>query len=339
MSHTYKLSRRIARLRAPLAAALVLSLGLAACDGGDSLNPDDSTAPGVLEDGSAANPLAAIEEDSPVPDEAVPIELAAAVREADAVSFSGGIPMGTFAQPTSTIGSLYNGALQNNWPEYLVKELAALKSRGGKVVLTFTGTEKYFRDADGHFSLTKWKARVDRFKGVNFSSYVTDGTIIGHYLIDEPNDPANWNGRPVPASTVEEMARYSKQLWPSLTTIVRVDPGYLAYNHRYLDAAWAQYVNRKGSASDYIRRNVSDAQARGLALITGMNILKGGPNGSRMTATQIRDWGSTLLGSSYPCAFISWQYNSSDLSTSSVKSAMGVLRDRAENRATKSCRG
>jgi hypothetical protein len=251
-----------------------------------------------------------------------------------ATTFRGGIPMGTFAQPTSTIGSLYNGALRNIWPEYLKKELAAIRSRGGRVVLTFSGNERHYKSG-GRFDLGKWKARVSRYRNIDIASYINDGTIIGHYLIDEPNDPENW-GRPVPPSTLEEMAKYSKQLWPNLTTIVRVEPGYLNYTHRSLNVAWAQYVYRKGSASDYIQRNVANASRRGLGLVVGLNILKGGPGGRRMTASQISTWGTTLLNSSYPCAFISWQYNST-LTTSAMRSAMDVLRRRAQSRSTKRC--
>jgi hypothetical protein len=65
----------------------------------------------------------------------------------------------------------------------------------------------------------------------------------------------------------------------------------------------------------------------------------GNPNGTRMTASEVESWGSTLLSSSYPCAFISWQYNSSYLSSSGILAAMSALRRKAESRGTKSCRG
>jgi hypothetical protein len=244
--------------------------------------------------------------------------------------------MGVYHLSSSSFGSLYNGAMHTVSPSSLLSDLAAAKSHGGKLAVDFSGNEKYYKDASGNFSLSMWKARVARFKNIDFGSYVKDGTIIAHYLIDEPNDPTNWNGHPVSASTVEQMAAYSKQLWPGMATVARVDATYLNYNHVYLDGAWAQYVYRKGSASDYIQRNVDAAKARGLALITGMNILSGGPNGSRMTATQVKDWGSTLLSSSYPCAFITWKW-SDYYTTSGMKTAMSTLRSKAQNRPLKSC--
>jgi len=124
-----------------------------------------------------------------------------------------------------------------------------------------------------------------------------------------------------------------------MVTIVRVAPSYFRNRRpRYLDAAWAQYVTRKGTAPDFIRRNVADAQRSGLGLVVGLNISKGGPNRSRLSASQVKSFGSALLNSSYPCAFISWQYESY-LSTGSMKDAMRMLRGKAQNRSSRSCRG
>ncbi|MFL5495788.1 MAG: hypothetical protein ACJ8DC_15505, partial [Gemmatimonadales bacterium] len=77
---------------------------------------------------------------------------------------------------------------------------------------------------------------------------------------------------------------------------------------------------------------------RGLQLVIGMNLLNGGPNGSRMSASEVKSWGTTLLNNSYSCAFISWTYDDNYLSNSSVKDAMDALRNKAENHSSKSCR-
>jgi hypothetical protein len=315
MTHIVEFARRATRFRAALFVALATVFS--ACDATDRL--------------TSASDLA----DTPEPTATTPTDASLAL------AFRGGIPMGYYALPTSQFGSDYNGALRNIWPDGLNRELAAIKARGGRVVLMMAGNERHYKDGSRHFSLTKWKERVNRFRRVNFSQYIKDGTIIAHYLIDEPNDPHNWGGRPIPGSTVEEMARYSKQLWPSMPTVVRTEPSYLiktGRGYRYLDAAWAQYVTRKGTPSDYIRRNVADAQRAGLALITGLNVSMGGPRGSRMSASLIKSAGSTLLNSSYPCAFISWKYESY-ATTSSVREAMRYLRNKAQSRASKSCRG
>jgi hypothetical protein len=317
MTYSFNLSRRITRLRAPMLAGLLVAAG--ACDGGSPLDPQESLP--AVGTGSGAQP-------------------ASAGDPSLSTSFSGGIPFGTFALPTSWFGSRYNGAMRNIAPSYLRNELAGIKARGGKVVLMLAGNPRYYKDGSGHFSLDKWKARVARFRNVNFDSYISDGTIIGHYMLDEPTDPTNWNGSTVSGSTLEAMARYSKGIWPGMATVVRAEPGLIKWsqNYHYLDAAWAQYLYRKGDAGDYIRQQVRDAQNMGLQLIIGMNVINGSPSKGRMSASEVRDWGSTLLSNSYPCAFISWQYNSTYLNTSSIEDAMSYLRNKAENRSTKSCR-
>jgi hypothetical protein len=326
MTHSFKLSRRIARLRAPILVTVLL--GFAGCDNADPLNPDTSADPTSLaEEAAGPNEVGA-----------APVEAAEPVAS---LTYSGGIPFGTFQHPHSEFNSVYNGAMQTNGPQLLMSDLKQVKARGAKVVLMFVGSESNYKDGSGHFSLTKWKQRVNRFKGVNFSSYIKDGTIIGHYLIDEPHDAYNWAGRPISPATLEEMAKYSKSIWPSMATVVRVEPSYLrGRTYRYLDAAWAQYTARRGSASDYIRKNVSDAQRVGVSLIVGLNLLAGGnPNRTPMNANEVKSFGSALLNSSYPCAFISWKYNKDFLSRSGMRDAMATVSRKAKNRSFKSCRG
>ncbi len=312
MTYTFKLSRRLARLRAPLWAAAVLTV--VGCGSSDTLAPGSSDAPGDAP--SANNP-----------------ELA--------TSFAGGIPIGMFAQPTELFGTRYNGAMRNLSPDMLLDELAAIKSRGGRIVLMMAGSQPNYLNADGTFSLSKWKERIDRYRGIDFSSYVKDGTIVAHYLMDEPYDPANYGGEPVSGATVDEMARYSKSIWPSLVTVVRSEPYLIKWSgtYQYLDAAWAQYLARKGDPYDYVNKNVAAAKQMGLGLVVGLNLTMGGnPNNTGMSASEVESFGTALLSSPYPCAFISWQYDERFLSGSGIGAAMDKLRQKAQNRATVSCK-
>jgi hypothetical protein len=253
-----------------------------------------------------------------------------------------GIPFGYFHLPNGSFGSVYNGAVRNIWPAYLLDNLSQIKARGGKVTLSLSGSQANVRDAEGNFSLTKWKAQVDRFRSVNFSSYIKDGTIIGHYLLDEPSDKADWNGVVVPPEMVEEMARYSKSIWPDMITIVRAWPTFMdnwSGTYTYLDAAWAQYRVGKGPAATVLATEVAAAKLKGLALIIGLNVLKGGYNGGPMTASEVESWGSTWLNDTYTCGFISWQYDDAYLGRSDVKTAMARLSEKAKARSFKTCRG
>jgi PKD repeat protein/predicted RecA/RadA family phage recombinase len=298
---------------------LVLAVSVAACGDADRLPTNVDSGSG----GSVSQPVA--------------VPAAPSFTSGSA----GGIPYGVFALPKEKFGDIYNATLSVIWAKYLLGELKDIKARGGQVVLSLTGNENNYKDKDGHFSLAMWKARVDAYRGIDFSAYINDGTIIAHYLIDEPNDDTNWNGIAVPASVVEEMAAYSKLLWPKMPTVVRVDPSYLVkakITYRYLDAAWAQYVTRKGTPQDYITRNVADAQKLGLALITGMNVRKGDTGGASFSASLIESAGTTLLADPYPCAFISWQYDQFFLERSDIRSAMASLAPKARAHVTRSCR-
>ena len=313
MTYLFKLAQRTARLRA--VPFMALAAALTGCDS-DNFSPSDASTPAPV-----SAPVSSF--DAP--------EFAS--------SFVGGIPFGTYAHPTSELNATYNGTLRVLDPSALVEELTAIRNRGGRVVLSFTGNEDNYRDGDGHFSMSMWRARVDRHRNVNITSFIDDGTIIGHYLIDEPNDGFNWGGQPVPGSAVEAMAAYSKQIWPKMATIVRVDPSYLRpwAPYRALDAAWAQYVTRKGTPGDYINRNIADAEALGLMLITGLNLRDGGPNGATMSASLVQSAGQTILSESYPCAFLSWKYDEDYLSRSDITTAMSRLSQMARNHVTRSC--
>ncbi len=301
MTYTFKLARRIARLRAPL-LAITLLVALAGCDSDQPFSPETSE----------SGPMAS-------------------------ASFAGGIPIGISAMPVTQYGARYNGALLLLPPKSLLSNLAEIKSRGGKVILKFMGHPRNYGEGTG-FDFADWKHQIDQYRGIDFSAYVKDGTIVGHYMIDEPNDPANWGGKPIPPSMLEEMGKYSKSLWPDLPTIVRVEPSYLNFNHRYVDAAWAAYLYRRGPVDEYLRRQVADAQARGLALVVGLNILDGGVQKlTPMTPAQVESWGSAMLNSTYPCAFSSWRWDA-DALDGAMGGAMDALRKLAQNRSVRTCR-
>lgn len=258
-----------------------------------------------------------------------------------------GVPFGPYHLPPSGYGPEFTGALRTTHPIFLLADLEAARRVGARVMLNLVGGERRIRGPDGHFSLAKWKLRVDRYRDIDFSSYIEDGTIIGHYIMDEPHDPTNWAGRTVSRSDVDEMARYSKQIWPSMVTIIRGWPDYLkGYQYKYLDAAWAQYSERFGDIGTFIDNNVRDAKSSGLGLVVGLNLLAGGgPKGIRgyysgryaMSASQVRSWGSALLEEPHVCAFISWKYNETYFSRSDIKSALAELSEKARNRAKKPC--
>jgi len=254
---------------------------------------------------------------------------------------SPGIPFGLFALPMSLYGPTYTGGHLNPVrPESLLTRLAAIKAAKGRVVLSLPGGPSAYTNADGTFNFQLWKSRVSRYTVVDFSSYIRDSTIIGNYVIDEPNCSSCWGGQSIPQGTVEAMAQYSKSLWPTMKTIARADPTWLAAfsgQYVYLDAGWAQYVMRKGDVNTFLSQNVAAAQSKGLGLVVGLNLLGGGLDKVSLTSTQIKDFGSVLLGSSKACAFISWQYNAAYLAPSDIQSAMALLSKKAARHVQTPC--
>ena len=307
--------------------------------------PTDSTAPvdssaGAPADSSAGD-SAATGQDSSIP-------------VIDAASTLAGIVYGTNSLDAGLLSSVHTGTLRGGGvtEKSVGSLLAAVKAKGGRIVLKLcNGSDSYVKNGDGTFSLTKWKALVARFKNSNLGPYISDGTIVGHYLIDEPQQAKRWGGKIISPATLEAMAQYSKGIWPTMPTFVRTLPSWLASSsttYRYLDAGWAQYVSNKGNVSTYISTEVAAAKKKGLGLMVGLNVLDGGNGSSRiagytrgkyaMSASEIRTYGTALLGQTYVCGFYNWMYDASYYGRSDIKSAMADVSAKARAHQRTSCK-
>jgi hypothetical protein len=251
------------------------------------------------------------------------------------------MPPGLFAAFSGTIYTATH-------PDTLLLDLEAARRGNARLFISFSGNEQHNRDANG-FSLEKWKQRIDRFRGVDLTSYIDDGTIIGHFIMDEPDDKSNWNGKKVPQPQIEEIAAYSKQVWPTMVTMIRAWPEYLeGYQYPHLDAVRIQYSDRFGAIDSFIPANVARAKALGLALVGGLNVLNGGSKTSgipgrregkfAMNAGELRSWGSTFLSEPYICAFILYEYDAPYLARPDIQEALSELGEIARARSKKECR-
>jgi hypothetical protein len=343
-----------------LAAALTFA---AACDGSDKLSPtSDAPTAAAPGDSVAAGPTdsSAVPADStslPSDSTGVPLDsTGSAATAAFAAGTQPGIVFGSYGMDPANLNSIHTGALRGGGitETNVLQFLAAMKAKGGRLVLKMcNGEDKYVKNADGTFSFAKWKALVDRFRKVNLGPYISDGTLLGHFLIDEPHRTAKWGGKIIPQATVEAMAAYSKQIWPALPTLVRVVPSWLAsapVTYRALDAGWLQYGYGKGNPATMVASETTIAKQKGLGLVIGLNILDGG-NGSSgvrgwssgkwaMTASEIRNYGSALLSQSYTCGFFNWTYQyfgPNYYARSDINSAMADLSSKAKAHARTSC--
>lgn len=264
-------------------------------------------------------------------------------------TMGGGVVFASFDMDNSLFGPVHTGSVRQPSPSSLLTLLAGARTKRARVILKLGGSDGNSQNADGTFNLAKWKSMVDRFKDINFSSYIADGTILGHYLLDEPHFPSKWGGSIVPQSIVEEMAQYSKQLWPAMTTMISSPPRWLSevgMSYTYLDAAFAQFEWNYGSG--WIGKEVAAAKAKGLGLVVSLNLLDGGDGTSgipgtyggrwAMSASEVRSYGSAMLAEAYICGFTMWKYTPEYYSRPDIQSAMADLSILARSHATTSCR-
>jgi hypothetical protein len=67
-------------------------------------------------------------------------------------------------------------------------EAAAASDRGLNVVIGLAGGRSRYSDADGCFSIEKWKQSSHKSATSEIRSLVSHGTVIGVYALDEPHD-------------------------------------------------------------------------------------------------------------------------------------------------------
>jgi hypothetical protein len=355
-------------LRAALSGALLSAV--AACGASDGVSPSAGpTTSGPAAGDSIAAPVdsAAIPADSTL----IPVDTSAGLPDSSAGLPSDSIPA---VEPSTLASGMQPGIVFGSWGMYpeelnsihtgtlrgggitennVISFLTAVRAKGGRLVLKMSmGRDSYVK-TNGVFDLAKWKALVARFKNVNLGPFISDGTLMGHFLIDEPHRSAKW-GKVVSQATVESMAAYSKSIWPGMTTFVRVSPIWLAsapVTYRALDAGWLQYGSGKGEVGQLAAAEVSAAKSKGLGIVMGLNILDGGNGSSKvagwtpgkyaMSATEIRTYGTAMLNLTYTCGFFNWMYEdfgAAYYARTDIKSALVDLSNKAKAHVRTSCR-
>jgi hypothetical protein len=318
----------------PCAVAAGLLVLCVACSD-DSAGPSTSDLP--------ADPVSAPVESTDLP---------AAVL--DTRSSRPGIVFGSVSMPNSYLDEVHTGWLTGGAldPSNILSHLSGARAKGGRVVIKLCkGKDEYVKNGDGTFSLTKWKSLVSRYRDVNLGSYISDGTILGHYLIDEPHRTARWGGKAISQGTLEAMAKYSKELWADMTTMVRVEPSYLAsasVTYEHLDAGWTQYQVGKGDAATWVAAEAAAAKRKGLGLVVGLNVINGGNGSSKirgtrsgkwaMSPSEIRNYGNAMLGQSLACGFFNWTHDPQYYERSDIRNAMADVSAKARSHVKTSCR-
>lgn len=156
---------------------------------------------------------------------------------------------------------------------------------------------------------------------------VADGTVIGKQLVDEPQTP-RWGGNTTKAM-IDEMAAYSKNMFPTLPVGINVGPPAYRWRSserfRRLDVVRYQYSwwVTEGNVAAWRDAVLNQARLDGVTPAFSMNILDGGvpdKQGSwdcsgtggkgtyapkcRMTADQLRSWGRAVASAG--CYLMRW---------------------------------
>jgi hypothetical protein len=111
----------------------------------------------------------------------------------------------------------------------LILQINAARNKGHRLVLAMTGGSSTDYTTNGQFDMTKWKNTMNRYNKTNLkaaiAAAVSDGTVIGNQLIDEP-ETAQW-GTVLTKPMIDQMATYVKTIFPTLPVGVNHGPpGY-----------------------------------------------------------------------------------------------------------------
>jgi hypothetical protein len=194
---------------------------------------------------------------------------------------------------------------------------------------------------------------------------VADGTIIGNSVMDEPHVTGSgsegggntWG----PAGTmtkarVDSMCGYVKAMFPTLPVGVfhRHDVFEPANNYATCDFIADQYVTKAGDVTAFRDAALAFGRRSRISIVFSLNILNGGTqdrdgtwdcvgtgglgtrtNNCRMTAAQVRNYGSVLGPAG--CGLLMWKYDSLFMANPDNRLAFQYLGDMLARTSGKSC--
>jgi hypothetical protein len=248
----------------------------------------------------------------------------------------------------------------------LVLQINAARNKGQRLVVAMTGGPSERYTTNGQFDMAKWKNVMITYRKSALkkavAAAVSDGTIIGNQMIDEP-ETTKW-GTVLTKPMIDQMAAYVKTIFPTLRVGVNHGPpGYTWRTwERYtkVDYVLYQYNHWITSGNIVAWRDAVLAQAKldGVTPALSLNILNGGAQdrddgtydctgpgqgglGTRypncwMTPDQVRTWGEALTP--YACVMLMWQYDETYMSNSANQDAFKDIAALAASKPRPSCK-
>jgi hypothetical protein len=248
----------------------------------------------------------------------------------------------------------------------LVLQINAARNKGQRLIVAMAGGPSSRYTTAGQFDMAKWKSVMNTYNKSSLktavAAAVTDGTIIGDMLIDEP-ETKQW-GTAINKATIDQMAAYVRTIFPTLP--VGVNHGATGYKwrptERYtkVDYVVYQYVHwiTQGNITTWRDGALAQAKLDGVTPAFSLNILNGGKQDKgdglydcvgtgmgglgthyplcSMTPDQVRSWGKALapLG----CAMLLWRFDKAYITRAANLSALTDIGTLAASKPRRSCR-
>ena len=324
MTYTFKLSRRLANIRA--LAALALALG--ACADSSTLAPDDTSNPAPTTPVTDLSPGSAFAGLPPGKGLGMPNW----PRE------RWGSPPMTVAHETASpreVAARLHLARQEMMPLVLGPRRRDLTHNG---------------EAKGRFSLTNAKRSVDAYASGpltpdTVAKYHALGLLRAWYSIDEPFCAHCWDGVAANYSDVLAYLKYFREkIDPQglVPMAIRVSPSKLDDYGDWdgvLDVAWVVWKpGSRFTATELLDREYDIAKVFGWKLIAGMNAEDCTGSGSvSCTGTQLRTGLESILKHAGVCASLTWQWTDATWKDSGVRAAWDDLSALARSLPTVTC--
>jgi len=244
-------------------------------------------------------------------------------------------PFGPFHIPTTSFATPYTGGFVDLKVSNSLTILAAARAARMHLFIHMTGGRSNFQSSTGAFDLNQWKTQLDQWKSIasQIQSYVDDKTIIGHLMIDEPQDPNNWDGNTIPCSDILAAAAYSHSIWPSMPAGAGSHATWIAgqpcdWINGQFDFTLTPYTyGRGGSYQSFLTDNLTAARNTGINFYASLNVLDGGTTrGTNMTADQIKSAGKYFLCNG-AWGLTMWKWDPTFFGQSDIKDAMDYLHN------------
>jgi hypothetical protein len=244
----------------------------------------------------------------------------------------------------------------------IVARINNARNKRQRLVLAMTGGNASDYKTNGKFDLAKWKRRMNSFNTSTIRNAVaggvSDGTVVGNTMMDEP-ETVKWGGN-VSKSVLDNMAVYTKGIFPSLPVGVNVGPpGYRwRASERFHKLDWVRYqynwLVTSGNIGTWRSAVLDQARKDGVTPAFSLNVLDGGVKDTQgswdcawtnrgtfnrncwMSPDQVRTYGKAIGPSG--CFMLMWTYTDAFMSKSANRDAFKDVASTMATKSRRSCR-